>query len=103
MPPTKPPPETLANILRQQQKTQEQTFKQIGEHLQALLAALPELQRLKDQVAIEITEDGLRVELLEVGSAQFKSKTIPVLHTIASEICTLPNAIVVEDHTDSRQ
>src|SRR5262245_43130576 len=60
MPPTKPPQEALADILRLQQKTQEQTFKQVGEHLQARLAALPELQRLKDQVSIEITDDGLR-------------------------------------------
>jgi len=110
LPPAKPPPEALADILRQQQKTQEQAFKQVGEHLQARLAALPELQRLKDQVSIEITEDGLRIELLdkegssffEVGSAQFKSETIPVLRAIASEISTLPNAVVVEGHTDSR-
>jgi len=110
MPPTKPPQEALADILRLQQKAQEQTFKQVGEHLQARLAALPELQRLKDQVSIEITDDGLRIELLdkegssffEVGSAQFKSETIPVLRAIASEIRTLPNAIVVEGHTDSR-
>ena len=109
-PPAKPPQEALADILRLQQKTQEQTFKQVGEHLQARLAALPELQRLKDQVSIEITEDGLRIELLdkegssffEVGSAQFKSETIPVLRAIASEIRTLPNAVVVEGHTDSR-
>jgi chemotaxis protein MotB len=108
--PAKPPQEALADILRQQQKTQEQTFKQVGEHLRARLAALPELQRLKDQVSIEITDDGLRIELLdkegssffEVGSAQFKSETIPVLRTIASEIRTLPNAVVVEGHTDSR-
>ena len=110
MPPTTPPPEALADILRRQQKTQEQTFKQVGEHLQTRLAALPELQRLKDQVSIEIAEDGLHVELLdkegssffEVGSAQFKSETIPVLRAIASEIRTLPNAVVVEGHTDSR-
>jgi chemotaxis protein MotB len=109
-PPAKPPQEALADILRLQQKTQEQTFKQVGEHLQARLAALPELQRLKDQVSIEITDDGLRIELLdkegssffEVGSAQFKSETIPVLRAIASEIRTLPNAVVVEGHTDSR-
>ena len=109
-PPAKPPQEALADILRQQQKTQEQTFKQVGEHLRARLATLPELQRLKDQVSIEITEDGLRIELLdkegssffEVGSAQFKSETIPVLRAIASEIRTLPNAVVVEGHTDSR-
>jgi chemotaxis protein MotB len=110
MPLTKPPQEALADILRLQQKTQEQTLKQVGEQLRTHLAALPELQRLKDQVSIDITEDGLRIELLdkegssffEVGSSQFKSETVPVLRTIASEIRTLPNPVVIEGHTDSR-
>ena len=110
IPPTRPPQEALADILRLQRKTQEQTLKQVGEQLQTRLAALPELQRLKDQVSIEITKDGLRIELLdkegssffEVGSAQFKSETVPVLRAIASEICTLPNPVVIEGHTDSR-
>ena len=104
------PQEALADILRLQQKTQEQTLKQVGEQLQTRLSALPELRRLKDQVAIEITEDGLRIELLdkdgssffEVGSAQFKNDTVPVLQAIASEIRTLPNPVVIEGHTDSR-
>jgi len=110
MPLTKPPQEAIADILRLQQKMQEQTLKQVGEQLRTHLAALPELQRLKDQVSIEITEDGLRIELLdkegssffEVGSAQFKGETVPVLRTIASEIRTLPNPVVIEGHTDSR-
>ena len=110
MPPTVSPQEALADIVRRQQQTQEQTLKQVGEHLRARLAALPELQRLKDQVSIAITDDGLRIELLdkegssffEVGSAQFNSETIPVLRAIASEIRTLPNTVVVEGHTDSR-
>lgn len=110
LPPTKSPQEALADILRLQQKLQEQTLKRVGEHLQTRLAALPELQRLKDQVSIDITEDGLRIELLdkegssffEVGSAQFKGETVPVLRTIASEIRTLPNPVVIEGHTDSR-
>ena len=110
MRPAKPPPEVLTDILHRQQQAQAQTFKQVGEHLQARLAALPELQRLKDQVLIDITEEGLRIELLdnegssffEVGSAQFKSETVSVLRAIASEIRHLPNAVVIEGHTDSR-
>src|SRR5438094_419744 len=102
--------QALADSRRQQQETQEQAFTQVGEHLRARLATLPELQRLKDQVSIEITEDGLRIELLdkegssffEVGSAQFKSETIPVLRAIVSEISNLPNPVVIEGHTDSR-
>lgn len=110
LPPAITPQEALADILRLQQQTQEQTLKQVGEQLQTRLATTPELQRLKDQVAIEITEDGLRIELLdkegssffEVGSAQFKTEAIPVLHAIANEVRTLPNPVVIEGHTDSR-
>jgi chemotaxis protein MotB len=109
-PPVIPPQEALADIFRLQQKSQEQTFKQVGEHLRARLAAVPEWQRLQDQVAIEVTEDGLRIELLdkegssffEVGSAQFKAETVPVLRAIANEIRHLPNPVVIEGHTDSR-
>src|SRR5438270_5432186 len=52
MPPAKTPPEALADILRRQQNTQEQAFKQVGEQLRTRLAAQPELQRLKEQVSI---------------------------------------------------
>jgi chemotaxis protein MotB len=110
MPPAKPPQEALIDILQRQQQAQAQAFKQAGEHLQTRLAALPELQRLKDQAFIDITDEGLRIELLdkegssffEVGSAQFRSETLPVLRAIASEIRHLPNAVVIEGHTDSR-
>jgi chemotaxis protein MotB len=52
----------------------------------------------------------LRIELLdkdgssffEVGSAQFKSESMPVLRAIVSEISNLPNPVVIEGHTDSR-
>ncbi len=104
------PREALTDILRVQQKTQEDTLKQVGEHLQTRLASAPELQRLKDQVAIEITEDGLRIELLdrdgfsffEVGSAQFRPEAGSVIRAIANEVRGLSNPIVVEGHTDSR-
>jgi len=107
---TIPPQEALAHVLRVQQQTQEQTLKNVGEQLQARLGSTPELQRLKDQVSVEITEDGLRIELLdkegspffEVGSAQFKHETVPVLRAIAGEIKGLKNSVVLEGHTDSR-
>ncbi|MGE3539111.1 MAG: flagellar motor protein MotB [Candidatus Tectimicrobiota bacterium] len=104
------PREALVDILRVQQQSQQDTLKQVGEHLQTRLASSPELQRLKDQVAIEINDDGLRIELLdregfsffEVGSAQFKSEAAAVIRAIANEIRGLSNAVVVEGHTDSR-
>jgi chemotaxis protein MotB len=75
-----------------------------------VIAQLPELSRLKDQVALEITEDGLRIELLDkenshffdLGSANLKPETQELLKLIAREVGKLPNHITVEGHTDSR-
>jgi chemotaxis protein MotB len=75
-----------------------------------VIAQLPELSRLKDQVALEITEDGLRIELLDkenshffdLGSANLKPETQELLKLIAQEVGKLPNHITVEGHTDSR-
>jgi chemotaxis protein MotB len=75
-----------------------------------MIAQLPELQKLKDQVLMEITSEGLRIELLErensaffdVGSANLKPETKKVLSLIASELGGLPNKVTVEGHTDSR-
>ena len=75
-----------------------------------MLAARPEFSRLKDQVEIAITDEGLRIELLEqegssffeVGEAQLKNSAISVLRAIATEVHALANPIVIEGHTDSR-
>lgn len=105
------PSADLAEFLRQQQhQAQERTLRGIGDTLRAVIAARPEFSRLKDQIEIAITDEGLRIELLEkdgssffeTGDAQLKSSAVSVLRAIASEVRTLPNPIVLEGHTDSR-
>jgi len=71
----------------------------------------PEMAGMKDQVEIQLTRDGLRIELLEKsdslffdsGSAALKERTIRLLQAIARELGSLSNPIVVEGHTDSRR
>lgn len=101
----------LVEFLRQQQhQAQERTLRGVGETLRTVIAAKPEFSRLKDQVEIAITDEGLRIELVEkegssffeVGDAQLKSSAVSVLRAIASEVRALPNPIVMEGHTDSR-
>ena len=68
------------------------------------------LVSLEDKIKIELTEEGLRFQLLEttqgaffdVGSAQVKPATKEVLGMIAQEVGRLPNDVVLEGHTDSR-
>ncbi len=86
------------------------SLEEVKKRLEEMIAQLPELQNLKDQVLFEITDEGLRIELLErenshffdIGSANVKPETKKILGLIASELGGLPNKVTVEGHTDSR-
>lgn len=85
-------------------------LEQVKKRLQEIIAQLPEFESLKDQVLMEITQEGLRIELLEkedslffdIGSANLKPETRKILQLIARELGRLPNRVAIEGHTDSR-
>ena len=70
----------------------------------------PEFQGIADSIDVKLTEEGLRIELMEkksalffaTGSAQLKPRTVRLLQLIAHELRDLKNPIIVEGHTDSR-
>jgi chemotaxis protein MotB len=82
-----------------------------AETLKQMLSQRQEFQKIKDQVEIKMTKDGLRIELIEKsgslffdsGSAQLKPNTVPLLSAIASELGSLNNHIVIEGHSDASQ
>ncbi|MFZ5452799.1 MAG: flagellar motor protein MotB [Thermodesulfobacteriota bacterium] len=88
------------------QKRLEETKKKIQE----MLAQLPELTNLKDQVRFELTDEGLRIELMEkenarffeVGSAKINQDAKKIFGVISEELGVLPNRLTIEGHTDSR-
>uniref|UniRef100_A0A7C5ALI1 OmpA-like domain-containing protein n=1 Tax=Desulfobacca acetoxidans TaxID=60893 RepID=A0A7C5ALI1_9BACT len=99
-------PSPLTPDLAIQEKAMEEVKKRIIE----VIAQLPDLGRLKEQVLLEINNEGLRIELLdrenshffEVGSANLKPETKALLQHIAQELAKVPNQIIIEGHTDSR-
>lgn len=89
--------------------TERGALEEVKKRITEIIAQLPELSRLKDQVALEITDEGLRIELLDLdnshffdlGSANLKGETQNLLKLIAQELGKVPNRITVEGHTDS--
>lgn len=67
-----------------------------------------ELSKFKDQIKIDITDEGLRIQILDKaervsfdsGSAELTSNARAILAEIAHVICTLPNPLKVGGHTD---
>ncbi len=86
------------------------SLEEVKKRIQEVIAQLPELSQLKDQVALEITREGLRIELLEresptffdIGSTNVKPEAQKMFTYLAQELGRLPNRITIEGHTDSR-
>jgi len=83
----------------------------IGLNIRRDLASQPAVQQLLDQVEIKLVEEGMRIELREtsesfffdIGTSTLKPDAMLVLQSIAQQVGKLPNHIIIEGHTDSRQ
>jgi chemotaxis protein MotB len=86
------------------------TLERAAEDLRHALEEMPEFASLKDRIQIELTPEGLRIELLEgandgffeVGSSGLKPEGIKLLVVIATQLGKLKNQVAIEGHTDSR-
>lgn len=69
-----------------------------------------DFQNLVEQIDIQVTDEGLRIEIMEsnsdaffeVGTSKLKYKAKKMLNVIGKQMAELHNKIVVEGHTDSR-
>ena len=82
----------------------------LKEELQKAIRRLDNFDKLKDQIEMTVTAEGLRIELLETESGTFFESGSPVptpngrelLLSLAHELGKLPNKISIEGHTDAR-
>ena len=83
---------------------------QLKEQLQKAVRHLDDFDKLKDQIEMTITAEGLRIELLETATGTFfeSGNTHPnkdgkeLLTLLAAQLGQLPNKISIEGHTDSK-
>ncbi len=74
------------------------------------IESLPDFQKIKDQIEITITDEGLRIELIESPKGTFfengQAAPTPVLHEVLTalspQIGKLPNPVSIEGHTDAK-
>jgi chemotaxis protein MotB len=86
------------------------TLEEAAERIREALESLPAFETIKDRIEIQVTTDGLRIELLDagtqsffgVGSAEVHPETVTTLRVITDKLKVLPNTIAIEGHTDSR-
>jgi chemotaxis protein MotB len=83
---------------------------QLKDELQKSMSQIKDFDKLKNQVEMTITPEGLRIEMLETESGTFFDLGSPrpnehgreLMKMLAEELGKIPNKISIEGHTDSK-
>jgi chemotaxis protein MotB len=82
----------------------------LKEQLQKAIREVPNFDKLKNHIDMTVTNEGLRIELLEsasgtfydTGSAKLNADGQDLVIKLAQELGKLPNKIAIEGHTDAK-
>jgi chemotaxis protein MotB len=81
-----------------------------AESIKRELESMQDFPKIKGQVEMQVTNEGLRIEMVDkadssffdVGSSNLRPGTAEVLRIITENVRRLPNTIAIEGHTDGR-
>ena len=82
----------------------------LKEALQTSMSKMSSFEKLKNQIEMTVTAEGLRIELMETEKGAFFPSGVAaptddggqILKTLAQELGKLPNTISIEGHTDAK-
>jgi chemotaxis protein MotB len=85
-------------------------MEKLKETLEQAVKQMPDFEKVKDQVSMMVTGEGLRIELMETekglffesGSVQPTELGEELIAMLAQQIGQLPNNLLVEGHTDAK-
>jgi chemotaxis protein MotB len=85
-------------------------MQELKQQLQRAIRKVPDFDNLKNQIDMTVTNEGLRIELLETDKGTFFDSGSPdpnangqeIMIALAQELGQLPNKISFEGHTDSK-
>ncbi|NNE97928.1 MAG: OmpA family protein [Pyrinomonadaceae bacterium] len=91
-------------------EAEQSTLIGIAQSIQKKFDTQPEFSKAKGKVRVEVTDKGLEIQIVdkadnisfEVGGSDLNQDAKNILGEIARAICTLPNPVNIEGHTDAR-
>lgn len=92
------------------EQIEQERLEMLLQELQTKVDENPQLQKFKDQILFEITQDGLRIQIMDaenrpmfdLGSARLQPYFEDILLILAETIKEVPNKISVSGHTDAK-
>lgn len=90
------------------ERREEEEFQKVKKEIEAAMNASPELKELMKNVVVDMTPEGLRIQIVdqegasmfESGSSKMLEKTEKLMQTVAGVIKTMPNQVSIRGHTD---
>lgn len=100
----KPTPGEMAQDMQEAAKLDD-----LMQEIKKQIESTPALVEFKDQLLLDITSEGLRIQIIDkknrpmfaLGSAVLKPYTVEILHELAKTIDMVPNHISISGHTDA--
>ncbi len=97
------------NAQKKREEAEQKRFEDAAQKLKEAIEKSPTLQKLKDNVLIDITPEGLRIQIIDSdgeamfpsGSARMFAKTKLLLEQITEIVLDMPNEVSVRGHTDA--
>ena len=111
-------PSSHAPLPRQQREIEaaRKTLEKTGNTIKEALQGIPDFESINEHLRIEMTPEGLRIQLIEaasttddssyffdLGSPYLSETGAAILSVIAANLGKLEHRIVIEGHTDSRK
>ncbi len=100
---------TLQALKAQQAAAEAERLKALKERVEEMLATSPRLEQFKSQIRLDMTSDGLRIQIVDEqnrpmfasGSAAVQPYMRELLQAIGSVLAEVPNKLTLEGHTDA--
>ena len=101
----------LDQLEKKRAQQEQEKFQAVEQELRQVLAANPELSGLSKSLIMDITDEGLRIQIVDQdnysmfpsGSAQMYPPTRHLIELVSKAVSRLPNRIAISGHTDSVQ
>jgi chemotaxis protein MotB len=102
--------DSLAKAETQASAEEKKQLESLMEELRKAIDKSQALQPFKDQLLLDITPEGLRIQIVDklnrpmfdLGSSSLKGYTTEILHELAVYLNTVPNRISLSGHTDNK-
>jgi len=90
-------------------KKEQAYFEKMSEEIKVAIQESPELSKLQDQMLLDITEEGMRIQLVDKdkramfrsGSAELYKYAEKMIQAVAAIVVKMPNRISITGHTDA--